>query len=65
MLMANEVVIIGGKRTPFCEWSGGKRGDGEKGGLLAELSAEDLGTEVIKGAIESTGTDPELSLIHI
>jgi acetyl-CoA acyltransferase 2 len=64
MLMANEVVIIGGKRTPFCEWSGGKRGDGEKGGLLAELSAEDLGTEVIKGAIESTGTDPK-SVDHV
>ena len=64
MLMANEVVIIGGKRTPFCEWSGGKRGDGEKGGLLAELSAEDLGTEVIKGAIEYTGTDPE-SVDHV
>ena len=24
----NEVVIIGGARTPFCEWLGGKRGDG-------------------------------------
>ena len=29
-----EVVIVGGARTPFCEWQGGKRGDGQPGGLL-------------------------------
>ena len=62
--MAKEVVIVGGKRTPFCEWSGGKRGDGEKGGLLSEISAEELGTEVIKGAIEHTSTDPN-SVDHV
>ena len=55
---------MGGKRTPFCEWSGGKRGDGEKGGLLSEISAEELGTEVIKGAIEHTSTDPN-SVDHV
>ena len=57
-------MIVGGKRTPFCEWSGGKRGDGEKGGLLSEISAEELGTEVIKGAIEHTSTDPN-SVDHV
>ena len=62
--MGKEVVIVGGKRTPFCEWSGGKRGDGEKGGLLSEISAEKLGTEVIKGAIEHTNTDPK-SVDHV
>ena len=62
--MAKEVVIVGGKRTPFCEWSGGKRGDGEKGGLLSEISAEELGTEVIKGAMEHTSTDP-ISVDHV
>ena len=62
--MAKEVVIVGGKRTPFCEWSGGKRGDGEKGGLLSKISAEELGTEVIKGAIEHTSTDPN-SVDHV
>ena len=34
--MVEDVVIVGGARTPFCEWSGGKRGDGEPGGLLAD-----------------------------
>ena len=62
--MGKEVVIVGGKRTLFCEWSGGKRGDGEKGGLLSEISAEELGTEVIKGAIEHTSTDPN-SVDHV
>ena len=27
----NDVVIVGGARTPFCEWLGGKRGDGGQG----------------------------------
>ena len=54
----NEVVIIGGARTPFCEWLGGKRGDGESGGRLSSISAEELGTIAIKGALEKTGTEP-------
>lgn len=57
--MTEDVVIIGGARTPFCEWIGGKRGDGKAGGLLAEVTAEDLGATAIKGALEKTGTDPE------
>ena len=62
--MAEDVVIVGGKRTPFCEWSGGKRGDGESGGLLSDVSAEELGTIVIEGALASTGTDPS-SVDHV
>ena len=57
--MADEVVIVGGKRTPFCEWSGGKRGDGKPGGLLSSVSAEELGTSVIEGALKHTSTDPK------
>lgn len=56
--MVEDVVIIGGARTPFCEWLGGKRGDGKPGGLLAEVSAEDLGATAIRGALEKTGCDP-------
>jgi len=48
----SDVVIIGGARTPFCEWLGGRRGDGKQGGLLAEISAEDLGSIAIKGAMK-------------
>jgi len=52
-----DVVIVGGSRTPFCEWSGGKRGDGIPGGRLASISAEDLGSLAIKGAIEKSQTN--------
>ena len=62
--MAEEVVLVGGARTPFCEWLGGKRGDGEVGGRLAEVSAEQLGTIAIKGALEKTGTNPQ-SIDHV
>ncbi len=57
-------MIIGGARTPFCEWLGGKRGDGEAGGRLASVSAEELGTIAIKGALEKTGTSPD-SIDHL
>jgi acetyl-CoA acetyltransferase family protein len=62
--MVEDVVIVGGARTPFCEWLGGKRGDGQPGGLLAEVSAEDLGATAIRGALEKTGTDPN-SVDHV
>ena len=57
--MAEDVVIVGGARTPFCEWQGGKRGDGQPGGLLKDVSALKLGEIAIKGALEKTGTAPE------
>ncbi|MBT5735351.1 MAG: acetyl-CoA C-acyltransferase, partial [Euryarchaeota archaeon] len=54
-----DVVIVGGARTPFCEWQGGKRGDGKPGGLLKDVSALKLGQIAIKGALEKTNTSPE------
>ena len=57
--MSDDVVIIGGARTPFCEWVGGKRGDGKPGGLLKDYSALKLGEIAIKGALEKTNTSPE------
>jgi acetyl-CoA acetyltransferase family protein len=54
-----EVVIVGGARTPFCEWQGGKRGDGKPGGLLKDVSALKLGEIAIKGALEKTKTSPD------
>ena len=62
--MAEDVVIVGGARTPFCEWVGGKRGDGKQGGLLKSVSAQDLGGLAIQGALEKTGTDPA-SVDHV
>lgn len=59
-----EVVIVGGARTPFCEWQGGKRGDGQPGGLLKDYSALKLGEIAIKGALEKTNTTPE-SVDHV
>ena len=56
--MTEGAVVVGGARTPFCEWLGGKRGDGGPGGRLASVSAEQLGPVAIKGAMEKTGTDP-------
>ena len=62
--MTEGAVVVGGARTPFCEWLGGKRGDGGPGGRLASVSAEQLGTIAIKGAMEKTGTDPT-SVEHV
>ena len=62
--MAEDVVIVGGARTPFCEWSGGKRGDGQPGGLLKDYSALKLGELAIKGALDKTGTSPD-SVDHV
>ena len=62
--MSEDVVLIGGARTPFCEWLGGKRGDGEVGGRLADVSAEQLGSIAIRGALEKTGTSPD-SVDHL
>ena len=62
--MAEDVVLVGGARTPFCEWVGGKRGDGKQGGLLKSVSAQELGAIAIKGALEKTNTDPS-SVDHV
>ena len=62
--MTESAVVVGGARTPFCEWLGGKRGDGGHGGRLASVSAEELGTIAIKGAMEKSGTSPN-SVEHV
>ena len=62
--MSEDVVIIGGARTPFREWQGGKRGDGQPGGLLKDVSALKLGEIAIKGALDKTGTSAE-SVDHV
>jgi acetyl-CoA acetyltransferase family protein len=45
------IVIVGGARTPMAEWVGGKRGDGEPGGALKDVSAIDLGAVAARGAL--------------
>jgi acetyl-CoA acetyltransferase family protein len=56
MAKTNErVVILGGVRTPMTEWVGGKRGDGQPGGALKDVSAIDLGVVAAKGALAKTG----------
>src|SRR3954449_9356332 len=47
--MANEVFILGGKRTPM----------GEYVGALKDISAIDLGATAAKAALETTGVAPE------
>ncbi len=53
--MTKQIVILGGARTPMAEWVGGKRGDGEPGGALKDVSAIDLGVVAAKGALAKTG----------
>jgi acetyl-CoA acetyltransferase family protein len=55
MSMTSNVVILGGARTPMSEWVGGKRGDGEPGGALKDVSALELGAVAAKGALAKTG----------
>jgi len=62
--MVEDVVIVGGARTPFCEWAGGKTGAGRAGGALASVSAQQLGAVAIQGALERTNTAPD-SVDHV
>src|SRR5512140_112654 len=55
----SRVVILGGARTPMSEWVGGKRGDGEPGGALKDVSALELGAVAAKGALAKTGVPAE------
>jgi acetyl-CoA C-acetyltransferase len=47
--MSLEVYVVEGKRTPF----------GSLGGMLADISAADLGTAAIKGLLEAAKVAPE------
>ncbi|HET6348670.1 MAG TPA: acetyl-CoA C-acyltransferase [Candidatus Krumholzibacteria bacterium] len=55
MTTNDRVVILGGARTPMAEWVGGKRGDGEPGGALKDVSALELGAVAARGALDKTG----------
>jgi acetyl-CoA acetyltransferase family protein len=57
--MKTEVVIVGGARTPMCEYSG-TPGFGK----LKDLSAIQLGAHAAKAAIERARIDPE-SIEHV
>ena len=52
-------VILGGARTPFTTWAGGKRPDGSTGGALKEVDVYELGAIALRGALEKTGVRPE------
>ena len=62
--MGSEFVILGGARTPMTEWVGGKTGDGQPGGKLASVSANDLGAAAAKGALDKTGV-PADKIEHV
>jgi acetyl-CoA acetyltransferase family protein len=57
--MANDIVIVGGARTPMCEYSG-TPGYGK----LKGISAIDLAAHASKAAIERARIDPE-SIDHV
>jgi len=46
--MSGEVLILGGARTPMCEYEG----------AFSEVSAIDLGAHAARAALERTGVDP-------
>jgi acetyl-CoA acyltransferase 2 len=58
--MSNKrVVILGGARTPMTEWAGGRRGDGESGGALKDVSALELGAVAARGALAKSHVSAE------
>jgi acetyl-CoA acetyltransferase family protein len=52
-----EVLILDGARTPFCVWSSGTNGRGEKGGALRPFDPFDLGAWALKGALKRAGLE--------
>lgn len=57
--MSTEIVIVGGARTPMCEYSGTSWG-----GKLKDISAIDLAAHASKAAVGRAGIDPE-SVDHV
>jgi acetyl-CoA acetyltransferase family protein len=53
----NDILILGGARTPYATWAGGTTSAGVKGGALRELDSFDLGAAALKGALAKTGVD--------
>src|SRR5438552_41646 len=58
-IVAQDIAIVSGARTPMAEWVGGKRGDGLPGGALAPVSAIELGAIAARAALERGGVPPE------
>ncbi|MBI5208962.1 MAG: thiolase family protein [Elusimicrobia bacterium] len=55
----DDILFIGGARTPFATWSSGTTGRGDKGGSLMALDPFDLGAAALKGALAGSGLRPE------
>lgn len=51
--------ILGGARTPFTVWAGGKRPDGAPGGTLKEIDVFELGAIALRGALERCAVKPQ------
>ncbi len=47
-----DVYILSGARTPFTTWTRGRRGDGRRGGALADKDPLDLGAAALRGALD-------------
>src|ERR1043165_7988035 len=58
-IVAQDIAIVSGARSPMAEGGGGKRGDGLPGGALASVSAIELGAVTARAALERGGVEPE------
>ena len=57
--MTKEVFIVGGARTPMCEYEGSKTGEGKPGGALGRVSAIDLAVVAAKEAMSRSDVTPD------
>jgi acetyl-CoA acetyltransferase family protein len=58
MSLAKEILFLGGARTPFAEYEGGKNGRGEPGGRLKHVTANELGAHAARAALDRSGVAP-------
>ncbi len=54
-----DVWVLGGARTPFALWAGGKLPDGSSGGAFKSIDPFDLGAAALRGALERSRTRAE------
>ena len=57
--MTKDVFLVGGARTPMCEYEGSKTGDGRPGGALGRVSAIDLAVVAAKEAMSRSDVAPD------
>ncbi|MBI4422872.1 MAG: thiolase family protein [Elusimicrobia bacterium] len=57
--MAWDIAVLGGARTPFSVWAGGKKADGTPGGALRDVDVYELGAVALRGALARSGVAPE------